>query len=658
MARSRDRWALLLALSLCLFLTVGVPMLVIARTPPVHADSSTSPDGGDTADLGGDLGDGDDLRSAESGTDLAGVGDGDRNAVGEGQAGDLGDGGIQPRSASIPPSPGRPLDSAGLEASRTGPQTDDNPTPPKPLADAVAAAKQHLRGLDAAEPDEPVVVDMTAAAELPSDQPSHPGGAPQNTPNLQLLALRQEGPGLLRPDQPTGGVAPSTGDLAQTTHDPQDPASNLARSVEEPLYPPAHVIPTGIHPATPDAFSAWSQEPPGVGPPGFQEAPVGAAMRPPGSGAEQQPQPPPTATTLVLEDGSRLYVTADGTLLNLDGTLVQPEVEDTLAGQTAAWVRSNWEYLVAAGLVGGGVVVSLTGFGGPLGGTMISGGLVAAGTSAGAQKAVKGQVDWRAAAGAGVVGGATTVVALGTGMVVVYGVGGRFFAANPAVAGALTGSGVSVAGGMANRALHGDAVLDPTAIVVDLATGLVVGTISGRIGGEIPAWASDHAVDVKLPSGISSTTVAKPLTGTGPLGEEIVFAPGTILMNSALSTAEYGPALRHETVHWLLVMSPFRNATNWLNQHSQLWRYSEEVAAHAFQTFNLRESLDAPLHVVTYQLSNPRLQLEGAAALLVASTWLTDYHRANNRPAGLVPEPASRTPHAPTPGTSPPRPLP
>ncbi len=155
----------------------------------------------------------------------------------------------------------------------------------------------------------------------------------------------------------------------------------------------------------------------------------------------------------------------------------------------ADWVSDNWEYIAAGAMIVGGIAVMATGVGGPVGAAMIGGALLSAGSSAGIQMVTTGEVNWGEVAVAGVVGGAA---------------GGLGYAAGAAVQGttraaavgrgALAGATESMAGGAANRGIHGQNPFDPAGMRNDLLLGGVAGGAGGRLGaGHLPSHADETA---------------------------------------------------------------------------------------------------------------------------------------------------------------------
>lgn len=94
------------------------------------------------------------------------------------------------------------------------------------------------------------------------------------------------------------------------------------------------------------------------------------------------------------------------------------------AGAVGHWFKENWEYVAAGAMIVGGIALMCTGVGGPVGMALIgaaSGALVSGGFSMAAQKAQKGEVNWKdfavdtfvGAVGGGVSGAVARGLALG-----------------------------------------------------------------------------------------------------------------------------------------------------------------------------------------------------------------------------------------------------
>lgn len=155
------------------------------------------------------------------------------------------------------------------------------------------------------------------------------------------------------------------------------------------------------------------------------------------------------------------------------------------------WVGDNWEYIAAGAMVVGGIAVMATGVGGPIGAAMIGGALLSAGGSTGIQRLTTGKVDWGQVAISGVIGAGAGGLGAGAGMFV--GGAGRIATASPWLRGAAAGATEGVAGGAANRGLHGDNPFDPRAMGVDLLTGGAAGGVGGHLGSRtiFPSTADD-----------------------------------------------------------------------------------------------------------------------------------------------------------------------
>jgi RHS repeat-associated protein len=230
--------------------------------------------------------------------------------------------------------------------------------------------------------------------------------------------------------------------------------------------------------------------------------------------------------------------------------------------KAADWTVDNWEYIAAGAMVVGGIALMCTGVGGPAGLALMAGGsgLVSAGASVGIQKLTTGEVNWGEVAVQGAIG---------------VGAGGLGFAAGGLVVGgsrvasvgrgALGGGVESVAGGMANRGLHGGDMLDPMGMGTDALLGIGGGGVGGRLNsgraGSGTAlsghggWAP-HMGHTTVPQGTTLTTYAPHgWSIEDPLGQAIetgrlpgnlhyshTYGPGDQLPDYRLS-APFGPNL-------------------------------------------------------------------------------------------------------------------
>jgi RHS repeat-associated protein len=141
------------------------------------------------------------------------------------------------------------------------------------------------------------------------------------------------------------------------------------------------------------------------------------------------------------------------------------------------FVQRNADYIVTGALVVGGIAVMATGVGGPIGAAMIGGALLSAGASTGIQKVTTGSVNYTEVAIAGVIGGAAGGLGYGAGALV----SGTSRGASVGRA-VLQGGVESVAGGMADRGVHGGNILNPRGLATDLLTGGSVPAAGGRLG--------------------------------------------------------------------------------------------------------------------------------------------------------------------------------
>ena len=154
------------------------------------------------------------------------------------------------------------------------------------------------------------------------------------------------------------------------------------------------------------------------------------------------------------------------------------EIRDRMGSN---FVSRNKDWIIAGALIVGGIAVMATGVGGPLGAAMIGGALLSAGSSAAIQKVTTGEVNYTEVAIAGLVGGA----AGGLG----YGAGALVSGTSKAAAvgrGAMAGGVESVAGGAANRGIHGENPFDPAGMGRDLLLGGAIGGVGGRLGAREP----------------------------------------------------------------------------------------------------------------------------------------------------------------------------
>jgi len=280
---------------------------------------------------------------------------------------------------------------------------------------------------------------------------------------------------------------------------------------------------------------------------------------------------PASSSVVLLPDDSQLPPGAGGTPLitplpagaaaHLAANL-QPSI---LRAGIGSWDTTGWEYVLALGLIIGGLV-ALSPIGvaylGTLGAAMIGGVLLGIGSSSGAQRFTKGAVNWHQVAVAGALGGFTGGHSVLVGMLATRAV---------LVAGALSGGIVQVAGGAANRALRGDDPFDRHGMVVDLITGQLTGAIGAPAGVSFTrnvrfTWA------LSLPE-----RAGHRLGGTDRFGNIVLAMYPGLTMPSAVE------ALRHETIHSLIRTPPlFRGFVSWSYRHSHLWRYAEEAIAFAY----------------------------------------------------------------------------
>ncbi len=137
------------------------------------------------------------------------------------------------------------------------------------------------------------------------------------------------------------------------------------------------------------------------------------------------------------------------------------------------WVVDNWEYIAAGALIVGGVLVMATGVGGPIGAAMIGGALLSGGISAGSQRLLTGQVDWRQVGVDMAIGG----LAGGTGAAITSTTTVARVATTTVARGMIAGSTEGLVSGAAyqgvNYARTGQ--FDPAAIARDTLLGGVTG---------------------------------------------------------------------------------------------------------------------------------------------------------------------------------------
>ncbi|HEV7761138.1 MAG TPA: RHS repeat-associated core domain-containing protein, partial [Acidimicrobiales bacterium] len=163
-----------------------------------------------------------------------------------------------------------------------------------------------------------------------------------------------------------------------------------------------------------------------------------------------------------------------------DPSGLRPLTDAELAAIRDGWHDNAWDryggYIVAGLAIVGAVAVFLVPGIGPLASSMLIGGLLTGGMSAGVQQAVNGEVDW---------------ARVGIEAVIGAGAGGLGFMAGslPSVAaltplarGALLGAFESTYGGMTVRAAYGQDPFDPAAVSLDILTGGVSGGAGGYLG--------------------------------------------------------------------------------------------------------------------------------------------------------------------------------
>lgn len=267
---------------------------------------------------------------------------------------------------------------------------------------------------------------------------------------------------------------------------------------------------------------------------------------------------------------------------------------------TTAWVGDNWEYIAAGAMIVGGVVVMATGVGGPIGAAMIGGALLGGGISAGSQRALTGEVNWRQvgidAAIGGLAGGAG---AWSGGATAAWGTTARV---STQIA---VNTGTDVTGGMVNRALNNQNPFDPQSIALDTLTGTATGSLDAGFDG----------IRAPRPGVVPKTVTIGPTGGPRILGETDAF--GNITIQPGLAPDVFEETLRHERVH--SVLSPTRGTLlanaraqfqNGLYEHSHLYAYAEEALAEGYATRSLREGLQFPIR--EGYVTPGRMALEGA----------------------------------------------
>jgi hypothetical protein len=111
---------------------------------------------------------------------------------------------------------------------------------------------------------------------------------------------------------------------------------------------------------------------------------------------------------------------------------------------------------------------------------MIGGALLSAGGSAGIQKVTTGSVNYREVAVAGLIGAGAG------GLGYAAGSARALATASPLLRGAATGATESVAGGAANRGIHGGNAFDPRGMATDLLLGGGAGGVGWRLGRNTP----------------------------------------------------------------------------------------------------------------------------------------------------------------------------
>jgi RHS repeat-associated protein len=160
------------------------------------------------------------------------------------------------------------------------------------------------------------------------------------------------------------------------------------------------------------------------------------------------------------------------------------DIRDRMGGNVfqrgANFVEDNIDYIAAGALIVGGIAVMATGVGGPIGAAMIGGALLSAGGSAGIQKLTTGSVNYGEVAVAGLIGAGAG------GLGYAAGSARALATASPLLRGAATGATESVAGGAANRGIHGGNAFDPRGMATDLLLGGGAGGVGWRLGRNTP----------------------------------------------------------------------------------------------------------------------------------------------------------------------------
>jgi len=654
-------------------LTVGVPVLILASAPRVAAEEPGDLGGGYSGILTGDA---DGTAGDADGTTVDGGGDrADGGAVHAGSTGRSGGepalggpGGdpalartdapvdqdpVPPAAAAVEGVAAAEHTLAWLDAADAAGQPGDGQAPYQTAGGGTLAGAPPAGGA----PD-------------PGSEPPRGGSPSPITPHLQELWRREDSWG--EGDQPAGRGDDSGDDgpgnrvaQAVTAGEQDDPP---ARGSDLPLLlNPGEEAARGFFP-DPDLarfqLAVWAQRPreaePDAARGGVDEAlpdgalpdgalPDGEGVRAAAAGAgvagatADGREPPRTGSLFLQADdgtivGGNVVVLPDGTRVPLlpDGTLLTAEalralltggppllaaglapVPDATLGAVGGWLDRNWEYIAATGMVIVGGIVAVTGAGGPLGVALIGGGLLGAGGSLAAQKSTTGQVNWSQVAVSGAIGWFAGMAGgyIGLGAGIGSGLaGGVEPAMNAAIFGRMVffGSLVSLGGGMANRGLHGGNPFDRVAMLVDLSTGGLAAGTAGFHGFEFATlilMSSATTASAVMPSTSSQSTVAGFRDAVG-FGER-----WRIVVTTGLDPVELHQSLRHMAVHAMIREAPLANLTDWLYQHSHLWRYAEQAAAETYATRSLPRGLPYPLQE-EYGLSLWRI---GAEALGVGA---------------------------------------
>jgi len=565
---------------------VGVPCLVIAHIPAVHADPWASPDSADPG-LGQD-----------------------------------------PETSQ----PGDLANSAQVEQPASPPVAADQAT-----SQTQVAIQQLQQQLAATQTPPGTPLFLASATPTDSGAPAPPGPVSQVIPELDRM-IRWDTPD----PQPTRNRdGNSDGDGQQGSRSTSGGSGQDARQAATTLPPAADEPPTlpagsAGHSLLLDPSQPDHQQ--------FFTGPEPAPIRPAPDALEPAPSQPRWRTPASVrgwldlslvgtvmaspaddDDATRLQAREDG-FPRVHGLRIRPGTSPLLgvlgpdddqgagmASALAGWTEENWPYLLAgaAGVGAGAILLSSSGpvlLLGAAGGALANFALTTA-----EQKLATGDVDWGKVTISSGIGASSGLLGVGVGFVsgrlVPYLSEGLLGNIPPLVRGAAFGGGGWVVIGITDRALHGEDPFAPQAMAIDLFSGAIPGAIGGELGDNFPR---------------TMRVVYDDLLGTGAGAFTSRFTGKiTVSFVYLVREEERRHVIAHEAVHSLLHQVPFGLVTGPMYSVSHLWRFAEEAAAEAYALRSIRGGLAYPLRPLPpthkgYGLSRWRIGAEAAGLTTAA----------------------------------------